>query len=500
MNTLDRFIGYFAPGAALRRVAARDAISAFSNRYEAARIDRALDGWWTTGADPNVEISGQLARIRQRTRDLARNEPYVARAYDILTAKMVGTGIRPRLPHSVPGQIRTRLNDEWKRWTDEADIEGENDIYGIQAIATRSMVESGAALIEAVPLPGRGRRIPWGLRVLEPDWIDMDQHRGLEDGGAIINGIEFDAAGVRRAYHLFGYHPGSDVFTTRTPNSRRVPAENIAHLFRPQRPGQVHGVPWAAPIAARVKNLDDLTDARIKRAKIQACFAAFVRQSDPTTPRGATETVNGQRREQLAPGMIEYLQPDEEISFANPPSGEDDDAWTKTMVHGVAAGLGVTYAQMTGDLSDANYSSMRAGSIDQWDLLNQWQNLILVPKMCRPMWRTFDRVASAMQRRNSSVVVEWDFPERQFIDPQKDGAAIDEALLAGRRTFSEVIASRGKDPKAHVEDLKMERGELEELNLPHIVPDAPEPVAITPEEQPATPPAPTNGNGNYLDA
>lgn len=470
MNWIDALIGAVAPVTALRRVAAREALRDISNRYEAARADRALEGWWTTGNSANAEIGGALATLRKRSRDLARNNPYVARSLDIVAGKMVGTGIRPRLAEDVGASTRRRVMDDWKRWVDEADAEGLHDLYGLEAMASRCVAESGEALLVFEPSPNS--RIPWKVRVLEPDYIDADKTGVLDNGNRVIQGVEYQGR-MRVAYHMFVEHPGDDLLAARKPGGAgivRVPADQVAPIFRSLRPEQAHGVPWCAPIVALTKNLDDLNDARLKRAKTQACFSAFVRrQADAADISITTESETQRRKQQLAPGMIEYLMPDEEISFASPPAGEKDEEWQLQLLHAIAVGSGVTYSQMTGDLRQANYSSMRAGSIDFWCLLDQWQQLMLQPMMCRRLWQKFVQ-AQGVRENRETMAVEWDFPERPFIDPVKDGEAADNALLSGRKTFRETIAGRGRDPEAHIDELRTERGELADLGLPHIQP------------------------------
>ena len=73
----------------------------------------------------------------------------------------------------------------------------------------RSLVESGEVLVRL-----RERRVedglpvPLQLQVLEADHLDSGKTEELRDGGFILQGIEFDALGRRRAYWLYPTHPG----------------------------------------------------------------------------------------------------------------------------------------------------------------------------------------------------------------------------------------------------------------------------------------------------
>src|SRR6266498_25239 len=277
----------FFPLAGLKRAAARSSIK---NLYEAAKPGRGFDGWWTTDKSADAEVGSQLQTLRNRSRDLGRNNPWVCRAYDLLAAKMVGTGIRPRLADEVPPQVRQRTMDLWKQFCDEADPEGLRDLYALQLLAARTVVESGEALIRFIPSPGL--RVPLQIRVLEPDWIDASQHRPLDNGNAIVLGVEYNSAGRPVAYWMFNEHPGSDMSLSRraTPNVERVTAEYIAPVFWGMRPEQTRGIPWCVPSVLNAKNLDDLWFARQERAKAQACFTAFIRKVPESTITNEPET------------------------------------------------------------------------------------------------------------------------------------------------------------------------------------------------------------------
>src|SRR5690606_27084232 len=122
-----------------------------------------------------------------------------------------------------------------------------------------------------------GLPVPLQLQVLEPDHLDAGRNETLADGGYILQGVEFDPLGRRRAYWLFPVHPGeAGIMGRGALVSRPAPARQILHLFERLRPGQVRGVPWFAPAILKLRDLDEYDDAELVRKKIEACFAAFV--------------------------------------------------------------------------------------------------------------------------------------------------------------------------------------------------------------------------------
>ena len=105
MNLLDKAINFVAPRAALRRARSRVALELTNSylarhaerfRYDAATAGRRAYGWYAASTDANVELMGSLIWLRNRSRDLVRNNPYAARAIEELAGNVVGTGIVPK--------------------------------------------------------------------------------------------------------------------------------------------------------------------------------------------------------------------------------------------------------------------------------------------------------------------------------------------------------------------------------------------------------------------
>jgi lambda family phage portal protein len=203
MNWLDRAIGAVAPGAGLRRVRQRHMIDVLARAYEGARQSRRTEGWIAAGTGANAEIAPALARLRDRSRDLVRNNPYAAKAVTALVSNMVGTGLMPRAKAADP-EVAALADRLWLDFAATADADGLTDFAGLQALIVRSLVESGEVLVRL-----RERRsedslaVPLQLQVLEADHLDSGRS-GEIAGGFILQGIEFDALGRRREYWLYG--------------------------------------------------------------------------------------------------------------------------------------------------------------------------------------------------------------------------------------------------------------------------------------------------------
>ncbi len=468
MNLLDRAIGLVAPQAALRRAQARAAMAMLARSYEGARIGRRTEGWVVAGTSANAEIGTALVRLRDRARDLVRNNPYAAKAVSAVVSNLVGTGIMPRA-RSGDGAINEMADRLWARFAETCDADGLTDFSGLKALIVRTLVESGECLVRI-----RERRVedglpvPLQLQLLEPDHLDASKTGEAPGGGFVIQGVEFDTLGRRRAYWLYPVHPGEvAMFRRASLVSQPVPAASVLHLFDRLRPGQVRGVPWFAPVILKLRDLDEYDDAELVRKKIEACFAAFVTGSDDEETLGrATSDADGRRVESFEPGMIEYLSPGKDVKFATPSHAGGYGEYMRVQLHAIAAGVGLTYELLTGDLSQVNYSSIRAGLIEFRRRMEALQWQLLVPGLCRPVWQRFIATSQAIGALPADPIdAEWTAPRFEAVDPLKDIQADILAVRAGLMTLKEAVARQGYDPAHVLAEIAATNAELDGLGI-----------------------------------
>src|SRR4029077_2311671 len=120
MNPLDRAIGFVAPRIALGRAKARLALDYLDRqndraqkfRYEGATAGRRVHGWYAASSDANVELMGALVWLRNRSRDLVRNNPHAAKALEELVGNTVGTGIVPQAKTG-DAELDAIIDAEW---------------------------------------------------------------------------------------------------------------------------------------------------------------------------------------------------------------------------------------------------------------------------------------------------------------------------------------------------------------------------------------------------
>ena len=130
MNWIDRAIGAVAPGAALRRLRQRQALGLMQRAYEGAKVGRRTDGWVTAGSGANAEIAPALSRLRERSRDLVRNNPYATKAVHALVSNLVGTGIVPRA-RAKRSSVAKAADQLWLEFASNCDADGLTDFGGL---------------------------------------------------------------------------------------------------------------------------------------------------------------------------------------------------------------------------------------------------------------------------------------------------------------------------------------------------------------------------------
>ncbi len=229
---------------------------------------------WRGAADTPNQRSAMLAArgpIGWRARYLVGNNALAASGAATWVDSIIGTGIRPMSAHP-NRETRRRINAAFERWTDGADADDLGDFYALQALAVRRAVVDGECF--AVMVPDRaGSR----LRLMDAEQVDPTLSRDMTGGARIVQEIELDAAGRRVAYHALRDRPGLPLATSL--DTVRLPAADVAHLFRPDVPGQVRGLSWFAPILLRLYDIDAAHDAQLMRQKVGALLAGFIRPS-----------------------------------------------------------------------------------------------------------------------------------------------------------------------------------------------------------------------------
>jgi lambda family phage portal protein len=466
-NWLDRIVGIYNPDKALRLMRSRELLK---RAYEGASP---RDGWRPrrAGASANTDHSADAHALRSRSRALIQNVPYMAQGMRSLVANIVGTGIIPNWK----GSEAEKFNEAWAQWVPTADADGRLDLYGLQAAAYRAMEQDGEVLIRIRPRRKTdGLVVPIQFQLLEIDWLDSTrtENRGPD---SVVNGIQYDALGKVSGYWLFEQHPGEVVsFRSKSRTSYFVPADKIIHLFTPERPGQGRGFPRTAPVIASVRDLQLYEDAELQRKNLETRLSVLVSgnvtdlaggppDSDPNAKANAQQTGN---LGTLASGGIMQLPNGMTIETVEPKAAPGYVEYVKYRLHLIAAGWGVTYEMMTGDVSEVNFSSARVRMLDFRREAEVTQWTVLIPKLCQRICVEFANACELGGVVNkANYTVDHATPKWDYVNPAQDVAADLAEISGGLSSISEKLRRRGYKPEAVFAEMKADFDKLKELGL-----------------------------------
>lgn len=463
MNIIDRAISYISPSWGLKRVADRQRIDLMDRRYEGAGTGRRTDSFLAkSNQSVNQIINKDLKNLVLRSRDLYRNNGYSKRAVRLIANNVVGTGILPT-PLTGKPDLDAKIKEQWKLWADTTacDFDGKMNFYGLEKLAMKTVAMSGEVL--AILKRVKSTVNPFGvqIQILEGDYIDITKNVDkAESGGFTMYGIEYGSDGKLTGYWILDRHPSEGNAT-----STFIKAENVIHVYEIDRPGQNRGVPFSASSLIREKDLDDYQDAEILNKKLTACYPVFVQNSDPSKVEqgGDNEPV-----ESIEPGAVNYLNPGETVTFGAPPSNPGFESFVKTQQMAVAASYGVTYEQMTGDLSNVNFSSGRMGWIEFQNQVEEWQWQMLIPMFCEKAYKWFIdalKVIPGMLQSDTRVGVTWTCPRRQMIDPSKEVTALKDQARAGFISWQEIVRQLGYTPDDVIKEIKEDQDLFQQNGL-----------------------------------
>lgn len=458
------FPGYAAKRAEsrLKKLRTDTAIAMLERRFDGAAGGRRNAGWRATGSDANAENGPALAVLRARARELRRNNPYAERAISGIADNVVGAGIVPR-PIAKNKTATRRATDKWAQWGEstDCDADGLENFYGLQHKIIEAVSADGECLVRRRRrFASDGLPVPLQIQVLEADFLD-EQKTGKNGNNLIIQGIEFTPTGKRTAFWLFDEHPGANT-GMRSMTSRRVPADDVLHIFMPKRAGQSRGYTWFAPVMQRLRNFDEMEDAVMEQAKIAACFAAFVTKDDTTTTKQSPPLVD-----RIEPGIIQELGIGEDVSFAAPPTFNGYQPYSWQALHAIAVGLGIPYELMTGDLKGVNFSSGRMGWLHFARRVDVWQWRMMIPQLCEPVWKWFmEADALTPGGMQSDARAEWVPPRREMVDPKSETETVKQRLRNGLITWPDALRECGiTDPEAHAKEIQAANKMMDDLGL-----------------------------------
>jgi len=474
-----------------------NAIKAFSGSpsvsgqrfYGGAALNRITNDWLTLTTSADAEARGDVVKLRARCRQLERDDPYTQRYLKLIENNVLGsTGIKLQMKIRDPNQTfdrvaNNKIEEAWLKWCEKANcgVTGQLTLHEISRIVLRAAARDGGILLRKVR--GFNNPFKFAIQILEIDFLDVYYNIPIsQNGNEIRMGVELNEWKKPVAYWLWTRHPG-DYYANGGFKRERIPAEELLHIYRPDRTLQTVGVPWLAPSMFRLKMLEGMEEAALVAYRAAACQGGWFKKQNPEGFVG-TDQGDGSVEREAEPGMWTELPVGVEPIQNNPQyPGTSYSEYVKSALRGVSSGLGVSYNSLANDLEGVNYSSIRAGVLEDREEFKQIQNW-MVDSFFRPIFREWLQMAILsgqiqlpFTKLDKFTADTW-VPRRWgWVDPMKDVQAkilaIDNLLESRRST----IAETGDDIEDIFEELKEDAALQTEYGLEIVRPNQPQAAA-----------------------
>jgi len=491
---MDDMVAFFSPKTGLKRKMYRQAIgiSKEFSSYKGASRNRLRSTWLPGSGSADENLLPELSDLRERSRDLNRNDAHASGITGTMTTNVVGSGIRPqsRVDREALGISEDQANEFqktaekiWKRWIAYADAGERMDFYELQQLIDRQILENGEAIIVPYMLNDDTRPYSLALQVIESDRLDTPPDRRGDK--SVRSGVKIGINGEPVSYFIHKTHPGDFRYAKREEKifievaaKNAYGRKNVFHLYPTMRSGQTRGVPFFAPVLTYFKDLAEYAEAELVAARIAACFSIFITSEssmDVAINSGYERNPAGQLVESLEPGMIKHLMPGESITSFNPQRpGASFEPFVNRILQAISAALGLPYELVAKDFSKTNYSSARAALLEArryFKVRQEW----LARKLCQPIWEMLLEEAylrgelpadSFYENRRFWTNALWIAPGWEWVDPLKEAQAAEVGLKNGIVTHADIYAAQGKDWEESFEQRKRELDKMRELGLP----------------------------------
>ena len=465
----------------------RMAVAYLKRSYDAAKRGRLSSDWMASAASEDSELYSDLPTLRNRSRQMIRDNPHAANLQRIIENNVVGTGIGCQAlvlkPNGTPDDaLNERIETEWTSWCerDTCHTAGLMSMSDILRLVMGSVFRDGEALVRKIPQAFGKGRIPFALEIIEPDLL-LDQTGSFltNDGTAVRLGIEVNEWNRPVAYWLRNTHPGDYIYARNVvpDTTKRIAAEQIEHLYLVERWPQTRGIPWMHMVLRRLHDIGEYTKSEIVAARAAANIVGFVQQNpdlanpySPDSERKPSEYVKSE------PGTFRRLLPGETFSGFSPARPNANlDPFMRYMLREVAAGVGVSYETLSRDYSQSNYSSSRLALLDDrdlWRMLQGW----LISNFLNRIYREW--LDAAVMSGVLNIPDYWRDKPRfravrfkprgwSWIDPSKEVSAYRDAVANGFMSRSSVIAAigNGQDREEVDREIKADQDGADELGL-----------------------------------
>lgn len=385
-------------------------------RWEAAETHRLNKAHWANahGNSINTDLYLDLEQLRARCTYEIHNNPMLAGVVETYVTDMVGDSGPQLQVLSDDEDYNTAAEDLWANafWPQ---VTADGKLSGVDWLkqSLRLFWAAGENFDQIVTV--RGREIPVAVNPVHPRRLATPYE--LSGKRNVTLGIQHDQYGTPERYYIVKYEQFG-AFEYRTDQFQPLPPDDVHHTFKSLEPGQMRGVPWAAPSLPVIADLRDYDQQVMDAARLAAAQSLWFYTDHPEAPfmlvNESTMLSRGEART-APPGWKPHSLP------STQPAAQYLD-FRRERMRELGRPVGMPLMSILLDSAKHNYSSARFDGQVYRRILGSDQRWLERDKINPLYWQVMRdaELARRIPPRPRRVVLHWTWPTMPHVDPQKE--------------------------------------------------------------------------------
>lgn len=362
-----------------------------SDYFQGAELGSWAKRWRTSRArKADEEILLDRPKLVERSRSLYRNNAIGRAAITTHVANTVGRGLKLNsnidrealgLTDQEANAWEAQVERAWRNYaeTTEVDVEGRMNFYEMTGLVGLTRLIDGEAFGVLKDVPRVGHY--YNLRCKLVDTSVIKNPIGALNDYLWRDGVRLDINGRPVAYSF--ENPDKSTYEMPAFGSK-TGRRNVLHVYRLEAPGQSRGIPFLSSVMRELRKIEEYTKAELESAVVAAMFTAFIKSNSTNIMESPISDAEGapvaEDEYALGPAAIMHLQPNEDVTFANPGRPNTGFAqYVDFMVKIIAAALGIPYEVLMKNFQ-SSYSATKGAqnearkffNIEKGWLANRW--------------------------------------------------------------------------------------------------------------------------------
>lgn len=433
--------------------------------YDAARTTDDNRKHWSLadGLSADAAASPTVRRtLRNRSRYEVANNSYARGMVQTIANDGIGTGPRLQLvSESMSDADASYVEREFTAWMNATGLAEKLRTMRI------ARCEDGEAFGIEVTNPALPTPVKLDLRLVEAEQVTTPTM--VLPSADAIDGIHYDASGNPVRYDVLRRHPGDAGLAAPTVDS--IPAKQVIHWYRVDRPGQRRGVPEITPSLPLFAQLRRYTLAVIAAAETAADIAAYLETDSPASGEAdelePLDQIPIEQRMMLTLPMGWKIN---QLKAEQPATGYRE--FKKEILNEIARCLHMPFNVAAGNSEGYNYSSgrldhqlyFRGIEIDRRQL-----ELIALDRLFSDWLREAILIEDYLPQSLRTVRTDWShqwfWDGGDLLDPEAESKALDNLLAVNGTTLADWYARKGQDWQAKLRQRAREIKLAKELGI-----------------------------------